>query len=95
MLQNVFQKIPKKKQFLGDFSEQQLWPGRNNAIFSHKEHSQNFVIFSAKTSKKRPRRWVRRHDKNKYPRKGNMYSGKFPKKCRFFLGFFEMETART
>ena len=50
------------------------------------------VIFSAsdvqKTAKIRPPpRWVRRHNKNKYPRKGNMYSERFQKN-KSFLGDF-------
>ena len=92
MIKNVFQKIPQKNHFFWNCSEQTLRPGRKNAIFSHKEDSQNIVIFSAsdvqKTAKIRPPpRWVRRHDKNKYPRKGNMYSERFPKKVRFFWDF--------
>ena len=36
-------KFPKKITFFWNFSEQQLWPGRKNVIFSHKEDSQNIV----------------------------------------------------
>ena len=44
-----------------------------------------FDVRGQKTAKIRPPpRWVRRHDQNKYPRKGNMSSGEFPKKGDFF-----------
>ena len=38
---------------------------------------------------------MRQHDQNKYPRQGNMSSGKFPKKKFVFWGFFEFKTAQT
>ena len=68
-------------------------------FFRTKEDSQNIVIFSAsdvqKTAKIRPPpRWVRCHDKNKYPRKGNMYSDRFPKKVRFFGIFRNVNCAK-
>ena len=45
-----------------------------------------FDVRGQKTAKIRPPpRWVRRHDQN--PRKGNMSSGEFPKKVRFFWDF--------
>ena len=75
MINNVCQKIPQKNPFFWNCSKQKLWPGRKNTIFSHNEDSQNIVIFSAsdvqKTAKIRPPpRWVRCHNKNKYPRQG-------------------------
>ena len=99
MLQNVFQKIPQKNHFFWNFSEQQLWPGRKNVIFSHKEDSQNIVVFSTSESKKRRKfdplgdGWdgmmrISTGGKEKHIR------GKFPKKVVFW-GFFEMETAQT
>ena len=99
MINNVCQKIPQKNPFFWNCSKQKLWPGRKNTIFSHNEDSQNIVIFSAsdvqKTAKIRPPpRWVRCHDKNKYPRQGNMYSERFPKKVHFFGIFRNVNYAK-
>ena len=92
-------RFPKKITFFWNVSEQQLWPGRKNVIFSHKEDSQNIVVFSTRTSKKRRKfdplgdGWdgmmrISTGGKEKHIR------GKFPKKVVFW-GFFEMETAQT
>ena len=77
-----------KKSLFWNCSEQKLWPGRKNAIFSHKEDSQNIVIFSAsdvqKTSKIRPPpRWVRCH----VSAERKHVFGQIPKKSSFFWDF--------
>ena len=92
MLQNVFQKIPPKNHvFLEFFWATALARPKKRNFFAQGRFPKYRRFFDSdveKTAKIRPpRRWVRRHDENKYRRKGKTYSGKIPKKGRF-LGIF-------
>ena len=91
---------PKKELFLEFCFAQALARPKKRKYFAQSRFPKYRCFFDVrgqKTAKIRPPpRWVRRHDKNMYPRKGKMSSGEIPKKVRFFFwGFFEIETAQT
>ena len=82
---------PKKQLFLEFCFAQGLARPKKRNYFAQSrfpKYRYFFDVRGQKTAKIRPPpRWVRRHDQNKYPRKGNMSSGEFPKKGRFFWDF--------
>ena len=82
---------PKKSLFLEFFCATALARPKKRNFFAQGRFPKYRRFFGSdveKTAKIRPpRRWVRRHDENKYRRKGKTYSGKIPQKRSFFGDF--------
>ena len=98
-MKNTSGKIPQKSNFFWNFVLHKLWCVRKNAIISHKVDSQNIVIFSTSEAKKRQKFDLLRDgwdDMIRISIRGKETCLRESSQKKFvFLGFFEIETART
>ena len=88
MIKNVFQKIPQKNHFFGIVLSKSFGPAEKTQFFPTRKIPKISLFFRRRTSKKcRKFDPLRDGSDAMYPRKGNMYSDRFPKKKSFFWDF--------